>query len=162
MGSVTSHGFTHPTMERSPFKLIGWRPGFWQAPWAFSTETSRRFGGKVVFLHSIGNAQTFGNALITFDLPKAFLGGNRYHWWCWTDARSIVVSHHWLSAFRYHGMKVKESSSWLIHSCHGCMHSTTRAMPKKGNKHICSPKMDENDPVWLAPIFSDGLGSTTN
>jgi len=28
--------------------------------------------GKVVFLHSIGNAPTSGNALIAFDLPKAF------------------------------------------------------------------------------------------
>ena len=28
--------------------------------------------GKVVFLHSIGNAPTSGNALITFDLPTAF------------------------------------------------------------------------------------------
>lgn len=28
--------------------------------------------GKVVFLHSIGNAPTSGNALVAFDLPEAF------------------------------------------------------------------------------------------
>ena len=48
MGSVTSHGFTHPTMERSPFKLIGWRPisGVPAPGGHFPTETSRRFGGE--------------------------------------------------------------------------------------------------------------------
>jgi len=77
MGSVTSHGFTHPTMERSPFKLIGWRPisGVPAPGGHFPTETPRRFGGESCFPASHRQRTDLwqcGNALITLDLPKAF------------------------------------------------------------------------------------------
>lgn len=43
-----------------------------QALAVFSQKLPEGLEGHVVFLHSIGNAPTSGNALITFDLPIGF------------------------------------------------------------------------------------------
>ena len=82
MGSVTQ--WLYPSNNGKVLK-IGSKVRVLQSFEAFRMETSRakalavfpqklpeNLEGTVVFLHSIGNAPTSGNALITFDLPKAF------------------------------------------------------------------------------------------
>ena len=112
--------------------------------------------GKVVFLHSIGNAPTSGNALITFDLPTAFQETDTTGGAGQTLGALLVLTTDFQHLEITEWKSWSQVPDWFVHvmsalSAWNIMKPLVQCPKRKGHPEILS-----NDPIWRA-YSSDGL-----